>query len=142
MHQPAANLLLIVFFTISTTAWTEDFFDERKQQYLTNCSGCHGIDGKGTGPLADRLHSKPADLTNLAKKDKGIFPVNFVYQAIDGRDVATGHNLSDMPVWGCRRSPPPNSASPSSPFRLSKKKKQRSNTTRLHDYEEHLKSWM
>lgn len=143
MRKPATNLLLIVFITINASAWAEELSDEGKQQYLTHCSGCHGVDGKGAGLLADRLHSRPSDLTNLSKKNKGEFPVSYVYMAIDGRDFAPGHNVSDMPVWGCRHLPlplvssPPSSASPSS-FRISRTKKKRSTSRRLHNYEEHL----
>lgn len=32
--------------------------------YQQRCSYCHGDDGKGTGPMADRLAHRPADLTN------------------------------------------------------------------------------
>ena len=143
MRKPAMNLLLIVFITASSSALAEEISDEGKQQYLTHCSGCHGVDGKGAGLLADRLHSRPSDLTNLSKKNKGAFPVSYVYMAIDGREFAPSHNASDMPVWGCRHLPPPlvssppSSASPSS-FWISRRKKRRSTSTRLHDYEEHM----
>lgn len=32
--------------------------------YNDNCMGCHGVDGRGTGPLAKSLEHAPADLTN------------------------------------------------------------------------------
>jgi len=143
MRKPATKLLLIVFTTISCSAWAEEISDEGLQLYLTNCSSCHGIDGKGAGLLADRLHSRPSDLTNLSKRNKGTFPVNYVYWAIDGRNFVTSHNVSDMPIWGCRHSPPPLSSSPPSSaspsfFQTLRKKKRRSTSTKSHDYEEHL----
>lgn len=32
--------------------------------YRDNCMHCHGVDGRGTGPLAKSLEHPPADLTN------------------------------------------------------------------------------
>jgi mono/diheme cytochrome c family protein len=32
--------------------------------YRDNCMSCHGVDGRGTGPLAKSLKHPPADLTN------------------------------------------------------------------------------
>jgi len=47
------------------TGWDEKQAGERgKAIYQQRCAYCHGADGKGTGPLADRLEHKPADLTN------------------------------------------------------------------------------
>lgn len=31
--------------------------------FRINCTQCHGVDGKGTGPVAAFLKNKPADLT-------------------------------------------------------------------------------
>jgi hypothetical protein len=59
-----------------------------------------------------KLTTKPADLTVLSKKNRGVFPVSAVYAAIDGRSVSGGHRAPDMPIWGCRSSPSP--VSPSS----------------------------
>lgn len=139
MLQPATKLLLISLLALCSPARAEEVPDEGKVQYFANCSGCHGVDGKGAGPLAYKLHSRPSNLTTLAKKNKGLFPVSDVYRAIDGRDVAPGHHASDMPIWGCRYLPPPPISSPrSSPIPFSTKKKRRSNSVRPNDYEEHL----
>ena len=48
--------------------------DIGKVEYQWSCVACHGIDGKGTGPLATELKTKPADLTLIAKMNKGVFP--------------------------------------------------------------------
>jgi len=69
----------------------------RFQQY---CSSCHGTDAKGDGPLVPLLTEKPADLTQLAKKNAGKFPGIKVMRNIDGRDTVRAHGTSDMPVWG------------------------------------------
>jgi mono/diheme cytochrome c family protein len=69
--------------------------------FYNNCAACHGIDGKGTGPLGQVLTVRPADLTPIAKNTGGIFPAAKIDQLIDGRNLAVrGHGGPDMPVWG------------------------------------------
>jgi Cytochrome c len=77
-----------------------------KPEYMAKCASCHGADGKGAGPHAATLKTKPADLTLLAKKNHGVFPVSQVYQLVDGRGSARNHLSDEMPIWGCRRTKP------------------------------------
>jgi hypothetical protein len=67
-----------------------------------SCSGCHGLDGKGKGPISAELKVPPTDLTMLAKKNNGVFPFNAVYEVIDGRQEVIAHGPRNMPVWGMR----------------------------------------
>jgi mono/diheme cytochrome c family protein len=71
-----------------------------KARFEQYCSGCHGTEGKGDGPLANLLTAKPADLTQLAKSNAGKFPGTKVMRSIDGRDTVRAHGTSDMPIWG------------------------------------------
>jgi mono/diheme cytochrome c family protein len=71
-----------------------------KQEYLTHCATCHGLQAKGDGPLSTILTVAPADLTQLRKKHDGEFPFWRVYKIIDGRDLVRGHGVRNMPVWG------------------------------------------
>lgn len=68
--------------------------------FNTYCVACHGANAKGNGALADSLKKRPADLTQLAKKNNGVFPREMVAQVIDGRNSVKGHGGGDMPVWG------------------------------------------
>ncbi len=68
--------------------------------YKSYCSSCHGLAGKGDGPLAEHLRYRPADLTLIAKRNRGTFDTDRVYRTIDGRDPVKGHGGTDMPVWG------------------------------------------
>jgi hypothetical protein len=43
---------------------------------------------------------RPADITQLAKKNNGVFPVSRVYEIIDGRQEVATHGPRDMPIWG------------------------------------------
>jgi mono/diheme cytochrome c family protein len=66
------------------------------------CSACHGIDGRGQGPVAPALRTPPADLTQIAKRRGGQFPVAEIAAHIDGRADVRAHGSRDMPVWGER----------------------------------------
>lgn len=78
--------------------------DPGKIEYENSCAVCHGRDGKGTGAINDLLKKSPTNLTTLAKRNNGVFPVNRVYQVIDGREMVSGHGDRDMPAWGNRYS--------------------------------------
>ena len=71
-----------------------------KNEYLRSCASCHGVSGKGDGPVAKSLSKPPTDLTRLADNNKGVFPVSRIYEVIDGRIQVTIHGTREMPVWG------------------------------------------
>jgi mono/diheme cytochrome c family protein len=73
--------------------------DFGKAQYDGNCAVCHGVSGKGGGPLGELLKRSASDLTTLQKRNGGIFPMARVYDTIEGGGVAE-HGTRDMPVWG------------------------------------------
>ena len=69
--------------------------------FMYYCATCHGRDGRGNGPVAAELKTRPADLTRLAAGNGGRFPVERVRSFIaDGQVAAPTHGSSDMPVWG------------------------------------------
>jgi mono/diheme cytochrome c family protein len=68
--------------------------------YKNYCAACHGVSGKGDGQLAEDLRYRPADLTLIAKHNKGVFDGDKVRRMIDGRDPVKGHAGPEMPVWG------------------------------------------
>ena len=81
--------------------------DVGKTEYQSSCGSCHGIDGKGDGPVSKELKTPPADLTILAKNNNGVFPYDRVYQMIDGRNTSIpAHGTREMPAWGYRFGPP------------------------------------
>jgi hypothetical protein len=79
MGRVTANWLVAVSVMIGFCAsgWAESV-DAGKTEYLSSCADCHGPDGKGTGPLASKLKTKPADLTIIAKKNNGVFPLAWI----------------------------------------------------------------
>lgn len=68
-------------------------------EYKSKCAVCHGIDARGDGPFATQLKTAPADLTQLAKRNGGIFPEGTVREKIDGTKEVEAHGPRDMPVW-------------------------------------------
>ncbi len=74
--------------------------DLGKVEYETNCASCHGLQGKGDGPLKPWLTRSPSDLTMLARRNGGVLPVSRIYEVIDGSSDQSVHGSRDMPVWG------------------------------------------
>lgn len=68
--------------------------------FRTYCAACHGTSARGDGPLADSMRRRPSDLTEIAKRNKGVFPADEVRRMVDGRQPVKGHGGPDMPVWG------------------------------------------
>jgi mono/diheme cytochrome c family protein len=64
------------------------------------CASCHGADGKGNGPVAPALNSKPADLTTIAERNGGTFPAQRMHTIIAGDEIVIAHGSREMPIWG------------------------------------------
>jgi mono/diheme cytochrome c family protein len=71
-----------------------------KMYYRQYCATCHGMSGKGDGPMASALKAKVPDLTQLAKKSGGKFPYMEVLDIIDGTSPLPSHGSKEMPAWG------------------------------------------
>lgn len=78
----------------STSAATGDYL------FRTYCAACHGTSAKGDGPLAESMRRRPANLTEIGKRNQGVFSADQVFKTIDGRTPVKGHGGPDMPVWG------------------------------------------
>jgi mono/diheme cytochrome c family protein len=71
-----------------------------KQMYTSYCASCHGVDGKGAGPTASALTTKPADLTTLTRNNGGKFPAVHVVSVLQFGAETPAHGSPEMPVWG------------------------------------------
>lgn len=71
-----------------------------KYEYMAKCASCHGVAGKGDGPMQKALSKAPPDLTTYAKRNGGAFPTQLAWQIIDGRTEVSAHGTREMPVWG------------------------------------------
>lgn len=81
-----------------TGVMAQQKMDLGKREYDNNCAVCHGREGKGNGPYVELLKRSPPDLTTMAKRNGGVFPVARAYDVIEG--AGTGHGTRDMPIWG------------------------------------------
>jgi mono/diheme cytochrome c family protein len=69
--------------------------------YKIYCASCHGEDAKGHGPMAVWLKVPPTDLTRIAARNGGEFPLVQVNRTISGEAaVLSGHGTRAMPIWG------------------------------------------
>lgn len=101
MRRLALGFLLLS--VASATAIADDkVSDSGKADYLSYCASCHGVDGKGNGPLAPTLKIAPSDLTVITKNNKGNFPYTLLRKTIESRELglARAHGPREMPVWG------------------------------------------
>ena len=73
---------------------------EGKDLFNQYCAVCHGVDAKGKGPAAEALKKPPADLTQLAARNKGRYPDLAVQISIRGPHGVIEHGTGEMPIWG------------------------------------------
>ena len=71
-----------------------------KMMYGSYCAPCHGADGRGSGPVAGALKSRPADLTGLAKANHGKYPETHIVSVLRFGTEVRAHGSAEMPVWG------------------------------------------
>lgn len=96
-----AVLALLLTTTVMTRAQRapDTPLVEGRDLFATYCASCHGVTGQGNGPAAEELRRRPADLTQFAKRNGGIFNGARIHSIVDGRAVKA-HGTMEMPVWG------------------------------------------
>ena len=74
---------------------------EGKDLYVAYCASCHGLTGKGDGPVSPALKSPMADLRTISKRNNGAVPREELEKMILGdKGSRAAHGSEDMPVWG------------------------------------------
>jgi mono/diheme cytochrome c family protein len=71
-----------------------------QQMYVNYCAPCHGVDGRGHGPVAPVLKVAPADLTVLTRNNHGKFPDTHIMSVLEFGSDLPAHGTAEMPVWG------------------------------------------
>ena len=70
------------------------------QTFLSHCAPCHGRLGRGDGPAAAALRTRPVDLSRLAANNGGTFPTKRVEAVLRFGVAPAAHGSTDMPAWG------------------------------------------
>ena len=65
--------------------------DRGKQEFMTNCTSCHGATAKGDGPVGANLNPKPTDLTIMAGNHSD---GDFEWKIANGRGAMPGWKAS------------------------------------------------
>ena len=121
----SSRLYLVVLITLAAAPWSVPILAQNAKQdsdkpapayqapnylieslegrdlYRAYCAACHGTDARGGGPAATSLKVKPPDLTKIAERHGGVFPLADIEKFISGEEVkAATHGQREMPVWG------------------------------------------
>jgi len=102
-----SKLAGIVLLTTGSAAFAQEEMGTQsigKMEFQKNCAACHGMGGKGDGPLVEFLKQTPPDLTLLSKKNGGVYPQAKVYEWIRDAKRVRAHGTQEMPIWGDRYS--------------------------------------
>jgi mono/diheme cytochrome c family protein len=108
MIKRLKSLLLALMLTLPCLAWGQDASPQVPSIHTVNgaeifrtyCATCHGLDGRGNGPVAPALKHKVPDLTQISKRAGGKFPIVRVRNTIEGTETLSGHGSREMPIWG------------------------------------------
>lgn len=99
-----ASLAASAFVLLAAPVFADDAIEGNPaigaELFKSYCRSCHGSSGEGDGPVAEHLKDVPADLTQIARRNDGTFPREWVYMRIDGRKKVGAHGSTEMPVWG------------------------------------------
>jgi len=95
-----ALIAVLLSLLVTASAGAAERMSYGEAEYLNSCAACHGLEGKGNGPLVSVLTKRPADLTRLSDRNGGRFPYDRVTNIIDGREILPSHGSREMPVWG------------------------------------------
>lgn len=98
--RAVASMILFTLGATAPLARAEGEEQPGKQLYLRYCGACHGPQAKGDGIAAAFMRPSPPDLTLLAPRHGGAFPMEQVVKTIDGREMLRAHGSPAMPVWG------------------------------------------
>jgi len=94
MMRPMRLAILLIAATVLPAAAVD--LAAAKKDFVRFCSKCHGNEGKGDGPQADALTTKPRDFTDCTRMKKETDDTLFTAVKEGGEAV---HLSKDMPAW-------------------------------------------
>ena len=82
-------------------SWSADYVAMSGEDlYLRFCAACHGVQGRGDGPVAASFRVEVPDLTRTADRGRAADARDRIVRIIDGRYIVGAHGARLMPVWG------------------------------------------
>ena len=88
-------LLLVPFFVLGSPLEAQDV---GRLLFKKNCIACHGRTGRGDGPASKGLATQPADLTKIAERRDGVWPILEIISILDGYFENTNQR-EGMPIF-------------------------------------------
>ncbi|WP_129774900.1 c-type cytochrome [Peristeroidobacter soli] len=99
--RTASLICTAALLSWNATASAADYVAMSGQElYGRFCASCHGMTGRGDGPVASSFKVEVPDLTLIARRAQGSYPRDRIERIIDGRFVVGAHGSRTMPVWG------------------------------------------
>ncbi len=104
--------MLISFFLLSVAVFACAQISNQQQPairpvdgasiFRNYCAACHGLDGRGHGPVSKALKQEVPDLTRLSLRNNGVFPALHVRTIImfGADELLPAHGSKEMPIWG------------------------------------------
>lgn len=97
----ALAILTVCGITWMSAAQSADYVAMSGEDlYRRFCASCHGVQGRGDGPVAASLRVEVPDLTQTARRLHGAEGRDRLIRIIDGRYIIGAHGTRLMPVWG------------------------------------------
>lgn len=96
-----ALLISVCVFSFAERATAQDV-EIGQEEYRLHCAACHGLEGRGDGPIGQILKTPAPNLAMITERNGGKFPVQKIYDIIEGSSVVAAHGTRDMPLWGDR----------------------------------------
>ncbi|WP_108858793.1 cytochrome c [Ruegeria sp. Alg231-54] len=91
----AVILVGSVFYPFQSSAETVP--TQGEDLFIAHCAKCHGVDAQGNGPAAKALKTRLPDLSKIADRRSGVWPMLEVMSILDGY-LKTTNPREDMPV--------------------------------------------
>lgn len=97
----ALAILSACCITWANSAWSADYVSMSGENlYRRFCASCHGVQGRGDGPVAASFRVEVPDLTRMADRAGAVNVRDRIARIIDGRYIIGAHGTRVMPVWG------------------------------------------
>ena len=101
MKLPESVTLIAILLGAAATVSAQTLPLEGATLYKNYCAACHGPRGTGDGPMVPALKTKVPDLTLIAGRNGGTFPLDKVQAVISGdKPAGLSHGTREMPLWG------------------------------------------